>query len=148
MNHSNSAEIRLPADGIAISRSSSRTRVYAGRALGGLAIAFLLFDTALKVLMVPAAVEGTTQLGYPKSVVLAIGVIEVLCLVAYAIPRTSVFGAILWAGYLGGAVATHVRVGSPLITHTLFPMCVAVLLWAGLWLRDHRLRTLLPVLSD
>lgn len=141
MSHSNAADIRLPVDGII--GSPSRTRVYAGRVLSGLAVVFLLFDSMLKVLKVPAAVEATTQLGYPESVIVAIGVIEIVCLVAYLIPRTSVFGAILWTGYLGGAIATHVRVGSPLFSQTLFPIYVAALLWAGLWLRDQRVRTLL-----
>ncbi len=85
----------------------------------------------------------TTQ--YPASTIFGIGLVQVVCLVAYLVPRTSVFGAVLWTGYLGGAVATHVRVGSPLLSHTLFPVYVAVLLWAGLWLREPRLRALLPV---
>jgi hypothetical protein len=82
LGSSNSAEIRHPADNIAISGSSSRTRVYAGRALGGLAVAILLFDSTLKVLMVPTAVEATTELRYAESEVLVIGMIEVLCLIA------------------------------------------------------------------
>jgi DoxX-like family len=145
VSHSHSAGIRRPVDGTSASHRSSRTRVYAGRVLSGLAVVFLLFDAAIKVLRVPAAVEGTTQLGYPEAAVFTIGLIELVCLVVYLIPRTSVLGALLWTGYLGGAVATHVRVESPLFSHTLFPIYVAVLLWGGLWLRDDRVRTLLPV---
>lgn len=145
MSQTSTARIHAPIDGIAAPGERSRGTVYAGRVLSGLAIVFLLFDAALKLLKVKAAVEGTTQLGYPESVILPIGVIQVVCLIVYLVPRTSVLGAVLWTGYLGGAIATHVRVGSPLVTHTLFPIYVALLLWAGLWLRDARLRALLPV---
>jgi hypothetical protein len=121
------------------------TMRWAARVMSGLAVLFLLFDAAIKVLRVPAAVEGTRQLGYSESVIVPLGFLQLICLVIYLIPRTSVLGAILWTGYLGGAVATHVRLGSPLFTHVLFPIYVALLLWGGLWLRDHRLRALLPV---
>ena len=85
------------------------------------------------------------QLGYPASAVFPIGVVELVCLALYAIPRTSVLGAILITGHLGGAVATHLRVGSPLLGYTLFPLYVAALLWGGLYLRNPRLRMLVPV---
>lgn len=124
--------------------SSSKT-IWIGRVLSALAILFLLFDCVIKLLQLPVAVEGTTQLGYPASVVLGIGVVELACLVLYVIPRTSVFGAILFTGYLGGAIATHVRIGSPLFTHVLFPIYVAVLIWGGLYAREDRLRALIPV---
>lgn len=118
-------------------------RLWAGRIAGGLAILFLLFDSIIKILRLPQAVEGTVRLGYPESVVLCIGIIEMVCLVAYVIPRTSVLGAILLTGYLGGAVATHVRIGSPLFSHILFPIYVGALVWGALLLRDDRLRSLL-----
>ena len=105
---------------------------------------FLTFDTALKVLRLAPAVEGTVALGYPAESVMWIGVIELVCLVLYLIPRTSVLGALLMTGYLGGAIATHVRISSPLLTHELFPIYVALLLWGGLYLRDARLRALVP----
>ncbi len=105
---------------------------------------FLLVDTVMKVLQLAPAVEGTVQLGYPASTVLAIGIIETICLALYVIPPTTMLGAVLFTGYLGGAIATHVRVGSPLLTHTLFPIFVGALLWGGLFLRDARLRALLP----
>ena len=121
------------------------TTPWTGRVLSGLAIAFLLFDSVLKVLKLPAAVEGTVQLGYPESVIVVIGGIELVCLVLYATPRTAVLGAILLTGYLGGAIATHLRIGSPLFTHTLFPIYVAALIWGGIFLREHRLRDLVPL---
>ena len=82
---------------------------------------------------------------YPESVIVVIGVIELVCLVLYATPRTAVLGAILSTGYLGGAIATHVRINSPLFTHTLFPIYVAALIWGGIFLREHRLRALVPL---
>ena len=119
-------------------------RIWAGRIASGLVTAFLLFDAAIKVLRLPIAVEATVQLGYPASSVLTIGVAELVCLVLYVIPRTSALGAILLTGHLGGAVATHLRVGSPLLGFTLFPFYVAALLWGGLYLRNERLRALVP----
>jgi DoxX-like protein len=123
----------------------SRKGMWTGRVLSGLAVLFLLFDSLIKVLKLAPAVEGTTALGYPAAVVLPIGLIELVCLVLYVIPRTSVLSAILLTGYLGGAIATHVRVGSPLLTHIRFPVYVAALIWGGLFLRDDRLRTLIPL---
>ncbi|MBL9100674.1 MAG: DoxX family protein [Myxococcales bacterium] len=124
-------------------QAPGRRAVLAGRLLGGFAALFLAFDAAMKLARVPMAVEGTTQLGYPAEVVLPIGVIQLVCLIIYVVPRTAPLGAILWTGYLGGAIATHVRVGNPLASHTLFPIYVAALLWGGLWLRDRRVRGLL-----
>jgi DoxX-like family len=119
--------------------------LWAGRILSGLAVLFLLFDATLKVLQLPVAVQGTRELGYPESVILGLGIVQLVCLVLYLVPRTSVLGAVLWTGYLGGAVATHVRIGHPLFSHVLFPVYVAALLWAGLWLRDERLRAVFPM---
>jgi len=118
----------------------SRASIWTGRTVSGI-IAFLLaMDTGLKVFMLGPAVEGTAQLGYPSYVVFPLGLIEAVCLVLYLISRTSILGAVLWTGYLGGAVATHVRLDNPLFTHTLSPIYVAIMLWGGLWLRDRRLR--------
>jgi len=121
------------------------TLTWAGRAASGLVGLFLLFDAVIKVLRLSFAVEATTQLGYPAGAVFPIGVIELACLALYAIPRTSVLGAILLTGHLGGAVATHLRVGNPLLGFTLFPLYVAALLWGGLYLRNERLRTVVPL---
>jgi hypothetical protein len=123
----------------------SRFALWGGRALSGFATLFLLFDASVKVLQLPMAVEATMQLGYPASVLIWLGLLQLACLVVYLIPRTAVLGAVLWTGYLGGAVATHVRVGNPLLGQVLFPVCVALLLWGGVWLRDERLRAVLPL---
>jgi len=134
---------------VATSRSvpapSTQKARRAGYVLSGLAVHFLLFDATMKVLQLPAAVEGTVKLGYPPGVLLGLGIVQLACLAVYLVPRTSVLGAVLWTGYLGGAVATHVRVRDPLFSHVLFPVYVAALLWGGLWLRDARLRAVLPV---
>lgn len=124
-----------------------RWRQWTGRGLSGLAVLFLLFDGTGKLFQVQPVVEGTLQLGYPRDAVFTLGVILVACVLVYVIPRTSVLGALLLTGYLGGAVATHVRVESPLLTHALFPIYVAAVLWVGLLLRDARLRGLLPIRS-
>jgi hypothetical protein len=125
----------------------SQQALWAGRVLSGLVALFLAFDAALKLLRLPMAVEGTTQLGYPASVIFTLGVIQAVCWVLYVLPRTAVLGAVLWTGYLGGAIATHVRLENPLFSHVLFPVYVALFLWGGLWLRDTRLRAVLPLLA-
>ena len=123
----------------------SRAATWGGRVMSGIACLFLAFDAAMKVLQVPEAVKGTVELGYPAGVLLWLGIVQVLCLVLYLVPRTAVLGAVLWTGYLGGAVATHVRVEHPWASHVLFPVYVGVLLWGGLWLRDRRVRGVLPL---
>ena len=132
------------ADTIRTNHTDSRRALWAGRVLSGLAVAFLIFDGAGKLLEVQPAVDGSKQLGYPPDIVFGLGVTLLSCLLTYLVPRTSVLGAVLLTGYLGGAVATHVRVGNPLFTHVLFPTYVAALLWGGLVLRDTRLRAFLP----
>jgi DoxX-like family len=124
--------------------SGSRRALWTGRVISGLAVAFLIFDSLGKLLEVQPVIDGTKQLGYPPDVVFGLGVTLLSCVLAYLIPRTSVLGAMLLTGYLGGAVATHMRVGSPLFTHILFPTYVAAFLWGGLMLRDARLRAFLP----
>jgi hypothetical protein len=121
-----------------------RAQVWTGRVLSGFAVLFLAFDTVMKLLLVPEATKGTVDLGYPSSALFGIGVVELICLVAYLVPRTAVLGAVLFTGYLGGAIATHVRVGNPLFTHVLFPVYVAAFIWGGLYLRDRALRAVLP----
>jgi hypothetical protein len=123
----------------------SRKQLILGRVLSTLATLFLLFDAVGKLLRPVAVIEGTTQLGWPASVILPLGIIQAVLIALYVVPRTSVLGALLWTGYLGGAIATHVRIGNPLFSHILFPTYVAALLWGGLWLRDRRLRALLPL---
>jgi DoxX-like family len=118
----------------------SRASIWAGRGVTAVISVLLAMDAGLKVFMLGPAVEGTGQLGYPAHVVFPIGLIQVACLALYLIPRTSILGAVLWTGYLGGAVATHVRLDNPLLSHTMSPIYVAIMLWGGLWLRDRRLR--------
>ena len=124
--------------------AGSRRALWTGRSLSTIAILFLLLDSMGKLLEVPPVVAGTAELGYPVATVFPLGVILLLCVVAYAIPGTSVLGAVLLTGYLGGAIATHVRVENPLFSHTLFPVYVALVVWGGLFLREDRLRALLP----
>jgi hypothetical protein len=126
------------------SRGDSKRAFWTGRAISGLAVAFLVFDSAGKLLEVQPAIEGTKQLGYPPDIVFSLGMVLLSCVLIYLVPRTSVLGAVLLTGYLGGAVATHVRVGNPLLTHVLFPVYVAASLWSGLVLCDVRLRAFLP----
>ena len=122
----------------------SRRTLWAGRVLSGLAVAFLIFDSIGKLLEVQPVIDGTIQLGYPPDIVFGLGLTLLTCVGVYLAPRTSVLGATLLTGYLGGAVATHVRVNSPLLTHVLFPTYLAALLWGGLMLRDPGLRVFLP----
>jgi DoxX-like protein len=124
---------------------SITTRRRVGGILSGIAILFLLFDSFGKLAKAQAVIEGTVKLGYPESSIVPIGVILLVCTVLYAIPRTAVLGAILLTGYLGGAVATNLRVGNPLFLYILFPIYVAGFIWGGLYLREDRLRELLPV---
>jgi len=118
----------------------TRTAVWTGRALSALAILFLTFDGVAKLLQLAPVVAGSAELGYPASTVFPIGAVLLACVVLYAVPSTTLFGALFLTGYLGGAVATHVRVDNPLFTHTLFPLYVALFVWGGLYLRDARLR--------
>jgi len=128
---------------------TSKGNVWTGRILSALPILFLLFDGIMKVMRpLPAPVaEGTVKLGYSLSTIPGIGATLLVCTVLYAIPRTSVLGAILLTGYLGGAVATNVRVGNPLFGYVLAPVYVALFIWGGLYLRDERLRALVPLRS-
>jgi hypothetical protein len=122
----------------------STITVRTGRGLSVLAVAFLALDSLGKLLEVEPVLAGARQLGYPVATTFGIGVTLLLCTLTYVVPRTSVLGAVLLTGYLGGAVATHVRVGSPLLTHMLFPVYVATFVWGGLFLRDARVRALFP----
>ena len=119
------------------------SQLWTGRILSSVAVAFLLFDATGKLLRVAPVMEGTVKLGYPESLVLPIGVLLLAGVVLYVIPKTSVLGAIYLAAFLGGAVATHVRAGSPIATHALFPVYVALLLWGGLALRNPRVLAML-----
>jgi hypothetical protein len=120
-------------------------RPWADYIVSAIPILFLLMDAVGKFVKPEAVVTGTVTLGYPESVIVPLGVILLISVILYAVPKTSVLGAILLTGYLGGAVATHVRVGSPLATHTFFPIYIGIFVWLGLYLRDERVRQLLPL---
>ena len=117
---------------------------WAGRILSALSILFLLFDAAGHLIVPAQVVEAFNRLAFPLGLSPVLGIIQLICVVLYAVPRTSILGAILLTGYLGGAVATNLRVRDPLF-ETLFPVIIGVLVWAGLFLRDARLRALIPL---
>ena len=125
----------------------SRTALWIGRILSGLVIAFLLMDGGIKLAPIKEVTETLQQLGYSGSVGQArlLGILTLGCALLYAIPRTSVLGAILLTGLLGGAMATHLRVDSPLFTHLLFGLYIGLMAWGGLYLRDPALRALMPI---
>ena len=124
----------------------SKSALWTGRALSGLVIVFLLFDGAIKLVPWPVVTESMDRIGYGSSETLArtLGAITIACSVLYAIPPTSILGAILLTGYLGGAIASHLRIDSPLFSHVLFGFYLGLMVWGGLWLRDRSLRTLIP----
>ncbi len=124
----------------------STKALWGGRIASALSALFLVFDSVLKLVKPAPVVEGTVRLGYPESVIIPLGIVLLSCTVLYLIPRTSVLGAILLTGYLGGAVATHVRVGQGPF-EPMLPIFLGVLLWGGLYLRDVRMRALIPFRS-
>ncbi len=129
-----------------LQNSVSKSSLWAGRIVSVLAALFLLLDGVMKLFKPGFVVEATVRLGYSESVIVPIGAALVVCTILYLIPATSVLGAILLTGYLGGAVATHVRVGEgwfPIV----FPIVFGILIWLGIYLRDVRLRTLVPLRS-
>ena len=122
----------------------SKGQLWTGRVLSTLAVLFLLFDSTLKFLKPQAVIDGTVALGYSVSLITPLGVVLLICTLLYVIPMTQVLGAILLTGYLGGAVATHVRHGDPLFSHILFPTYLGAFLWLGLYFRDPALRAFVP----
>ena len=125
----------------------SKTRLWVGRVLTGLPALFLLWGGLMKVLTVPQVIEASEKIGFHRSTLPLLGAIEILSVILISIRRTAAFGAVLISAYLGGAVATHMRLGDPLFSHTLFPIYVAALIWAGLYLRNDRVRALSPFKS-
>jgi hypothetical protein len=123
---------------------SNATAVWTGRVMSGLLALFLAFSSIIKLIGRPEVPETLATLGWPTSAGFGLGVLEASVLVLYLIPRTAVLGAVLMTGLLGGAMATHVRVDSPLFSHTLFGLYMGLFAWGGLWLRDPRLRALMP----
>ena len=123
---------------------TGNTMLWAGRIISGLVVAFLLFDGAIKLVPLDVVITTSQELGIPPQLARTLGVLTLICTLLYAFPRTAVLGAILLTGYIGGAIYVHVRAGSPMLSHTLFGVYLALLAWGGLWLRDARLRALIP----
>jgi hypothetical protein len=123
----------------------SKRNLLAGRIISALAVLFLVFDGVTKVMKVPAVMEASARIGFPANLIVAIGTVLLICTGLYVIPSTSILGAILLTGYLGGAVVTNLRGGSPLFSETLFPIYFGVFVWVGLYLRDPRLHALIPM---
>jgi hypothetical protein len=121
---------------------------WTGWIMTGLMIAFLLFDSVSKLMLERHVVEATTNIGYPLDVIRPLGLICLVCTILYAIPRTSLLGAILLTGYLGGAIASKMRIEDPLFSSVLFGLYFGILVWGGLYLRDERLRALIPLRRD
>ena len=123
----------------------SKKALWAGRIVSALPVLFLLMDGVMKLFKPAFVVDATVKLGYTESTIVPLGIVLLAGTVLYVVPQTSVLGAILLTGYLGGAVATHVRVGDPLFSHVLFPAYLGVLIWLGLYLRERRLHVLVPL---
>jgi hypothetical protein len=124
----------------------STKRLWTGRVISTIVILFLLFDAIIKLIKVAPVLQAFERLGYPPGIAVAIGSILLACVVVYSIPRTSILGAILLTAYLGGATASQMRISAPLF-ETLFPVIFAVLMWAGIFLRDSRLSAIIPLRS-
>ncbi|MGA7524708.1 MAG: DoxX family protein [Acidobacteriaceae bacterium] len=125
----------------------STGRVWTGRVIAGLLSLFFLFDAAMKFIQPKPVTESFVQTGWPIGLSVTLGVLLLVSTILYLIPRTSILGAILLTGYLGGAVATNMRLQEPLFSHTLFPVYFGVLVWGALWLREPRLCELVPLRS-
>ena len=125
------------------SSSISRTALWTSRVITGIVALLLAFDAGIKLVQAKPAIEGSAALGFGPTQVFVMGVIAFVCLVLYLVPRTAPLGAVLWTGYFGGAVVTHLRVGNPLFTHILSGVYVSTLIWVSLYLRDPRVRGLL-----
>ncbi|TPJ34834.1 DoxX family protein [Mesorhizobium sp. B2-8-3] len=125
---------------------ASKGALWAGRALSGVIVPFMIFDGAIKLPPLDIVTQTMAQLGWPAdpNVARMLGVIGLISTALYAWPRTSVLGAILLTAYMGGAISTHVRIGNPLFSHTLFGVYLGIILWGGLYLRDARVRALIP----
>lgn len=120
----------------------SKARLWTSYAMSGLVILFMLFDSIMKFVQPREVIDGTIALGYAAHHLTTIGTLGLLCTILYAIPKTSILGAILFTGYIGGTMATHIRLDNPLFSHILFGMYLAILAWAGLWLRNEKVRKL------
>ena len=129
--------------------SPSSAAMWTGRVMSAIVILFLIFDAVIKLIPIAPVIDSMAQLGSPATTAFArgLGVITLACALLYAWPRSAVLGAILMTGLLGGAIATHLRIGSPVFTHLLFGLYLGLLAWGGLFLRDPRLRAMIPLRS-
>ena len=125
-------------------RPISKSRRWTARTMSGIAILFMLMDSIMKFIQPPTVVETTVALGFAEDQIYVLGILGLLSTLLYALPRTSVLGAVLLTGYWGGAMATHLRLDNPLLTHLLFPVYLAILAWGGIWLINEPLRELFP----
>ena len=124
--------------------SVSEKKIIIGRIMSGIAVLFMLFDSITKILKTPQVMQASVKLGYPENTIPIIGLILLVLTIVYIIPRTSIFGAILLTGYLGGAVASNLRIMNPLFSNTLFPIYFAILVWGGIYLRDNFISQFVP----
>lgn len=124
--------------------ATNKSMLWTGRILTALAALFLLFDGVTHIMQIAPVVDAMNQLGYPANLALNLGIIQLICLLLYLIPSTSLLGAVLLTAYLGGAVATNLRIGAPLFSNVLFPVYLGLFIWGGLYLRDERLRAIFP----
>ncbi|MGO0060627.1 DoxX family protein [Brevibacillus fluminis] len=128
-----------------MSNNISKSRLWVARIMSGIVILFMLFDSVMKFFQPAPVVEGTLELGFAQHHIAVLGILGLVSTIFYAVPRTAVLGALLLTGYFGGVIATQIRMDAPLFTHVLFSVYLAILAWGGLWLRDERVRNLLPV---
>lgn len=140
MTNKNSITLEAPA-----ATTISKGRIWTSRIMSGLVILFMLFDSIFKFIQPAEVVQGTVDLGYQPHHIAILGTLGLLSTLLYIIPRTAVLGAILLTGYWGGAVATHLRLDNPLFSHILFSVYLGILAWGGLWLRDERVRKIIPL---
>lgn len=126
--------------------ATSKGMLWTGRVISGLVVLFMLFDSITKIIKIPQVIDATVKVGFSASTVVPIGITLLVCVILYVIPQTSVLGAILLVGYLGGAVCTDVRAGQP-VFNSVFAITFGVLTWLGLYLREPRLRVLVPFKS-
>jgi hypothetical protein len=144
--------VKVGGDGMAASAETAsaargQISVWGGRIVSGLAVAFFILDGVMKLIQPRFVIDATAGIGWPTDTVTlaTLGIVLLVSTILYTIPQTAVLGAILLTGYLGGAVAAHARVGSPVFTHDLFGVYLGLFVWGGLWLRDARIRALIPL---
>ncbi|WP_421894549.1 DoxX family protein [Marinoscillum sp.] len=126
-------------------KSISKGRRWTARIMSGIVLLFMLMDSIMKFIQPPVVVETTVALGFAEDQIYILGILGLLSTLLYALPKTSILGAVLLTGYWGGVIATHLRLDNPLFSHLLFPVYLAILAWGGLWLVNEQLRALFPI---